>query len=273
MVLPNSCRILVAGDVSEAEARRVLENAFADWERRNHVGALAVSGATTPEFGFVAAQGLRVYAVDRPAAVQTALHFLAPGVKDADPRRLPLQLVHTILGGSFTSRLNRNLREVHGFTYGAGSSHSAHYILGLTSAQSAVVAESTGPALKEFLGEIERIATGDITEAEVEKARETVKNDITESFGTLRGILSVASEQRVMGKSMADLTADLRATDQLDRATLIKVAKELIKIDGSVLVLVGDRDLITEQTKDLGLPTIEWVLANGEAAPSRPENK
>jgi hypothetical protein len=76
-----------------------------------------------------------------------------------------------------------------------------------------------------------------------------------------------------MGKSMADLTADLSATDQLDRATLIKVAKELIKIDGSVLVLVGDRDLITEQTKDLGLPTIEWVLANGDAAPSRPENK
>jgi predicted Zn-dependent peptidase len=258
---PACARIFIAGDVTEDKARSTLEEAFGGWRNQGSVSQGPDDLAIPPP------SGLRFVVVDRPDAVQTAVYLACPGVPQSDPRRLPLELVHTILGGSFTSRLNRNLREVHGFTYGAFSSQVPHRKIGLMTAQSAVMAESTGAAVREFLGELVRIASGDITPAEVAKARETVKNDITESFGTLRGILANATDLAVRGASLSDVAADLEGIGSLDAARLTAVARDLIRLDRSVLVLVGDRKLILEQTKDLPLPAPEFVDAKGEPLP------
>jgi predicted Zn-dependent peptidase len=262
-------RLLVAGDIREEELRAVLERAFGDFAATPSAGILAnATPWTLPETSRGTA--LRVVAVDRPDAVQTVLALVAPGAAYAYEERLPLEMAHMILGGSFTSRLNRNLREVHGFTYGAGSSHNSLAHMGLSTAQTSVVAESTGPALKEFLLELTRIASGDVTEDEMAKARETIRSDLIESFGTLSGILSNVQEQSERGGTIEGFAQDLRRLKEMTSQDVTLAAQRWLDLGKAVVVLVGDRKVILEQTKDLSLPTIQWLDETGAPASPAP---
>ncbi len=79
------------------------------------------ASAKAVDFTIPKVSGMRVAIVDRPNATQTVIQFAAPGVAFDNPLRVKRRLLNTILGGSFTSRLNQNLREDHGYTYGARS--------------------------------------------------------------------------------------------------------------------------------------------------------
>ncbi len=147
--------------------------------------------------------------MDRPDAPQTTVRFLAPSPRFADPSRVPLRLLGTILGGSFTSRLNQNLREKHGYTYGAGARFLPGPVLGTFSAGAEVTAKDTGPALKEFLKEFARLTTGDVTDAEVGKARGLVKNGAVGAFSGLSGIVGTATAYVEIGAPFETLGEDL----------------------------------------------------------------
>ncbi len=261
---PEFATLLIAGDVSGAEAKAVLEPTFGAWKVESLV-------ASSPdEVSFSRATGLRVFVVDRPGAVQTVLEFAAPGIVFGDPRRVPLKLANIILGGSFTSRLNRNLREVHGFTYGARSRVVSRPAIGFVTASSSVKAEVTGLALKEFLAELTRIASGDITAEELGKARETYLNDTAESFGTLGGVLGVADELLAQQAPFTSTDADLAAARKVDVATVNAAAKDVFNLSGGVLVLVGDRKLIAEQIKGLNLAEPTLVDSQGKQVVGKP---
>jgi predicted Zn-dependent peptidase len=130
--------ILIAGDITPEEAKPVLEKAFGDWKGSGSAAAATQDLAIRPH------EGLRVLIVDRPDAVQTVIRFVMPGVKYKDERRTTLRLMNTILGGSFTSRLNQNLREDHGYTYGARSRFSMEPSAGHFIASANVKADVTG---------------------------------------------------------------------------------------------------------------------------------
>lgn len=255
---PERATVLVAGAVSAADLKALLEKALGDWKAA--AAAVAVEAAVT----FPAHEGLRVAIVDRPEAVQTVLRFTAPGVRLADERRVTLRALNTILGGSFTSRLNANLREAHGYTYGAGSRFVQQRATGSFTASSSVRADVTGLALKEFLAELTRIRTGDVSDEEVVKARETLRTDAVQSFSTLRGILGAADDLVVSGLELSTLASDVLALDKVTAAEINKLAKEAVAMEKGVLVLVGDRATILEQIKDLGLPEPVTVDARGK---------
>src|SRR4029077_11131320 len=96
----------------------------------------------------------RLVLCDRPGATQSVVRMAAPGTDRFSPDRPGLSMLNAILGGSFTSRLNFNLREKHGYTYGAASSFSFLRHAGGFAARSAVFAESTAPAVHEMLSEL-----------------------------------------------------------------------------------------------------------------------
>jgi len=204
------------------------------------------------------------YIVDRPGAVQTIFSFAAPGLPITAPGRIDLELANIILGGSFTSRLNNNLREVHGYTYGAGSRVSFNPKLGAMTASTAVKAETTGPALAEFRKELQQIAASSITDLELTKARETLLNETAQSFATIGGVASHAVGTILDGQSFTALAEDLAKARKATAASLNAAAADTIKLDKGVLVLVGDAKLIQEQIKDLGLPTPKIVDADGK---------
>ena len=194
--------------------------------------------------------------VDHPGAVQTVVNIVAPGVAYGDSNRISLRALGTILGGSFTSRLNQNLRESKGYTYGAGSRFGFHPNLGTFGISTQVRADVTGASLKEILAEVAAIRAGDVKPEEATKASTILRQGEIENLGTLQGLVGSASNLAELGAAFpTDLTSDLLALDKLDAATLNALAKSGIDFDNAVIVLVGDRASIERQMEGLGLPT------------------
>jgi zinc protease len=186
-----------------------------------------------------------------------------PGPIYADPNRVKLTLLNTILGGSFTSRLNQNLREQHGYTYGAGSRYLMDPQIGFFLAYANVQAEVTGEALKEFLKEFASLRSGDISDEEVNKARASFRTDLVQDYENLGAVLQSAVTLLRNHRPFDGPAADLKAS-AVDAKELNAVAKDALPLEQGVLVLVGDRQTILDQIQGLGLPKPIELTVTGE---------
>src|SRR3989441_4921904 len=145
---PNAARILVVGDVTLAAARRLLAARFGAWAR-GPVPALPGAAAPAPA-------ARTVYLVGKPGAAQSGIRIGHVGVARATPDYFALQVLNTILGGVFTSRLNQNLRETHGYTYGAFSQFTAGRLAGPVVARAPGVTGKADSAPIALLCEVRR---------------------------------------------------------------------------------------------------------------------
>ncbi|MBK7405849.1 MAG: insulinase family protein [Phycisphaerales bacterium] len=261
-VRPDDSTLLIAGDISGRAARLLAEQAFGEWRAAPGVGGGATPGSASG-VAPAPAKPLRVVLVDRPGSTQTSIRFTAPGIAYDNASRVKVQLLNVILGGSFTSRLNQNLREDKGYTYGARSRFRMLNGAGSFSAAASVQAEVTGASLKEFLREFDRIRAGDISEAEATKAAETLRNDTISGFEGLGGLLGAAEDRLVHGLGFATVGADLAEMQKVRAADLNALARTALPVDEGVLVLVGDKGVILPQLEGLGLPEPEMYDVSG----------
>lgn len=247
---PARAAFVVAGDLSAAEARELLSIRFAKW-----TGATQAAKSALPADVYAPApEGLRVALVDRPGAVQTAVGFMLPGIVRTDESNVRYRMLSTILGGSFTSRLNTNLREDKGYTYGASCRYDLPLHAPMFLVFSSVRADVTGPALKEFLFEIEKIRTGDVSEAEVLKARSTLRTAAVESIQSLSDLVSATLAKQETHEGLDAIQRELNAMMKVTAADLNAAARTAIPLEKGVLVLVGDAATILPQLEGLGLP-------------------
>lgn len=249
--------LLISGDLTEADVKRILDPLLATLPKAEP------TAAASGDFSIPEAKTRRLIIVDRPGATQTLVSFYMPGNRFEDPRRIQLEMLNTIFGGSFTSRLNQNLREDHGYTYGARSGFMMEPSIGVFTAGASVQANVTGAAVSEFLNEFGRITAGDITDDEAAKARETVRNDAIRGFSPLSGVLENASALIASNLPFETLTRDFASMGRGDAKLLNELAAQNIAFDRAVLVLVGDKSLILDQIKDLPLPKPEFVNPDG----------
>ncbi len=252
LIQPKNATIFVAGSLSESLVQGLLARTFGGWSTESPAPEPPKVAAPEPK-------PLRVVIVDKPGAVQTVVRFILPGYPYSDPRRLGLEALGTILGGSFTSRLNQNLREGKGYTYGAGSDFVFEQPLGYFVATSSVRADVTGPSVGEFLKELKGLQSGNVTSEEVEKARSIQRAALVESMGSIGSVIGTAIQLYLQGRPFSDLGKELRDISGLQLADLNSMAKEAISVDRGVLVLVGQKDLVLKQLEGLGLPKPEIV--------------
>lgn len=255
---PAHTTILLAGDLSLEDAKAVLEKNFGEWQG---------NPAPRPRMGELAAPSadqMRFVIVDRPGAVQTVIRFLAPGVPYTSKERVQRQLLNELFGGGFTSRINQNLREDKGYTYGAGSSFVMQPSTGYFIASSSVRADVTGAALGEFLKEFDRISNGDISAEEAAKAIESQRVETVRNFSGLNGVLAAAGQLVAVGLPFETIAKDMEAMRQVSAQQLNALAGPAMPIRSGVLVLVGDKAAIMPQLKDLGLPTPVEYTIHGE---------
>jgi len=258
---PANASIYVAGDITADEARAALEKALAGWSNPANVVRGERVPAAKPPRG-----GQRVYLVDKPGSEQTVIRFYMPGPKFTDPQRVPYELLSTILGGSFTSRLNQNLRERNGYTYGARARYAMSPTNGYLLASADVQTEVTGPALKEFLYEFQQIRADTITPEEAGKARETYVVSTVRDFEGLRGLVSAAQQLDRNGLPFSTLGEDLEKARRVAAADLSRISKAAVPIEDAVLILVGDREKVLEQIRQAGLPAPIELTVTGEPA-------
>lgn len=255
---PEHATILIAGAISTDEARTLLEREFGAW-----AAPAAQPLDSTPADPSESHAELRVYIVDRPGAVQTVVRFVMPAPRYDSPNRAANSLINTLFGGSFTSRLNQNLRERNGFTYGARSSFIPSRTTGAFVAGAAIRADATGPAVAEFLKEFQALRSGTISAEELLKSRETARNDTVEGFQGLSGILASAVRPLAVGASYDTIASDLASLDSLTTDALNQAATAAVTLDRGVLVLVGDKGLLLEHLKGLPLPAPILVDVHG----------
>jgi zinc protease len=160
--------------------------------------------------------------------------------------------MNTILGGSFTSRLMQNLREQHGYAYGARSSFDYRLSTGPFVAAAAVQTDKTGPALTEFFRELDAIRKT-VTEAEVAKAKNYVALSFPSEVETTGDIASKLEEQFVYGLPDGWLESYVPRIGAVTLDDVRRVAGQYVDPDKVAVVVVGDRRKIESDVRALNL--------------------
>lgn len=198
----------------------------------------------------------RVVLVDKPGAAQSVVRIARIGAARSTPDYYALDVLNTILGGSFTSRLNQNLRERNGYSYGAGSAFVFRPVAGPFVAYADVQTDVTALALTEFFNELTAIAET-VPDEELSKARDNLALSFPAPFATVRG-----TADRIGALWLDDLPADTydRYSDGVRAVTaadLERVARRYVVPDEMVVVVVGDRAVIEADVRGLDLGPVE----------------
>lgn len=253
--------IVVVGDVTRTELDAELDKAFAGWKP---AAAGRVATATVGPVIGAPSRGRRVYVVDRPDAPQSVIAVARLGVKATDPDSAVLSRVNAALGGSFTSRLNQDLREEHGWTYGARSRFGFTRGRGSFVAQAAVQTEHTGDALQAMIADIEKMQREGLTAEEITKTKSLVRAELVEAYETVEAAVS-----RLGRNAALDLGADYDAkmskiAADADKAALEKAATRYLDIREAVVVIVGPRAKLEPQLAAIGITSFEVTGPEGQ---------
>jgi zinc protease len=247
---PANAGLIVTGDITAANAVSRLETAFGTWK------GTAPAPVTIPTAPQLTAR--QIYLIDKPGAAQSQIQIGWIGVPRATPDYFALRVLNTILGGSFTSRLNQNLREAHGYAYGASSAFEMRRGAGPFSAAAGVQTDKTAEALTEFFKELDAIRKP-IPADEVEKAKNYVALLMPRNFETtesLAGSLATAFVYTLPADYFETFTQHVRAVTTAD---VQHAAERYIQPDKFAVVIVGDRKVIEPGIKALNLAPIKIV--------------
>ncbi len=207
----------------------------------------------------------RLVIVDRPDAPQAVIAALRPGVAASDPEEPALWRVNDTIGGSFTSRLNQDLREEHGYTYGARSRFSRSRGPGQVVAWANVVTDKTGDAMAAMLADLKKFADSGLTEGEVDRTRSQARGEFVSVYQSDEGIAGHLAADASLG-----LPPDWEARSSAKREGALKpeldaLAKQFFDPPPTpILVVVGPRAKVQPMIDKLGLPPAEIRDADGE---------
>lgn len=247
---PADSALIFSGDVTRAEAERLARTYFGKWS------ATTTAPATIP--APPAPQPTHVVIVDKPGAPQTALIAYGDGVPATSPDMETLSVMNYSLGGSFASRINMNLRELHGYTYGANSSFNNSFREGgMFMAGGLVRTDVTAPAAKELMGEIRKYPLKPSTPEELAAAKESLIRSLPGRFETTGSITTALAGVFVYQRQL-DYYAKLPAKyEGVTDSDIERVAKEYLHPDQLLIVTAGDRSKIEAGLKDAGLGPVE----------------
>jgi len=246
---PGASSLVVVGDVTAA-VLPTLEKAFGSWE--------ASSAAPAPPVVPAPRQltSRSVWLVDKKDAAQSSLRLGRVGPSWPDPAYATNQVMNTLLGGSFTSRLNDNLREQHGYAYGARSGFRRNLSGGLLSVTTDVQTDKTGPAVGEVFKELERILLPASPE-EVERARNYAALGYAGEFETTSQVAERIVDKFVYGLPDGFYEAFVPQALATDAAALQKAARATIDPKRLALVVVGDRAKVEAPLRALNLGEVK----------------
>ncbi|WP_437969970.1 pitrilysin family protein [Sorangium sp. So ce260] len=265
---PDRAVITVVGDITRDEVMQAISRDLGTWSDKGAGAAPAAKGAPAAPAAAPAWKPPRLVLVDRPGAPQSVIAVVREGVAASDPRRPLLQLINTALGGSFTSRLNQNLREDHGWSYGAASAFSETKQQGAFVARASVVTEATGPALKEMLAELAKMSDSGLTRDELAKVQAHDRADLVSAYETVN---RTALRLGTLARLQLPETFDGAASQARQQATLAGLAELARAVDpkGATIVVVGPRQEILPQLQAIGLGEPEaWDV---EGQPIQPK--
>jgi zinc protease len=258
--LPSNARLVVVGDVTAASVLPALEKTLGTWKTASAPGPASAPAPAPASAPATPAQltARHVYLLDKPGAAQSQIRIGWVGVPRSTPDYYTLRVLSALLGESFTSRLNHNLREVHGYAYGAGSRFDMRRVGGLFYAAAGVQTDKTADALKEFFVELTNIHEP-VPADELAKTKSYVERLLPRYFETERAAAGALAQTYTY-----DLPADYyqtfaRRIEAVTAADVKRVADQYIQPDKFAVVIVGDRKVIEAGVNALKLGPLTIV--------------
>jgi zinc protease len=252
---PDDAALIVTGNIKLAALKPLLEKQFGAWK----------SGRPTPPaMGSPETTDAKLIFVDRPGAPQTTLICFSMGLARSTPDYAPIEVMNTDLGGLFSSRINMNLREAHGYTYGAFSFFMYHRAPGPFLSGGDIRTDATAPATTELFNELKRMRDTQMTPAEMVLSKDSIARSLPGRFE--RGTEAAATFAELF---TYDLPLDYFSTlpDRINAVTAEQaqaVAQKYILPEKMIVLALGDRAKIEEDMKKLNLGKIEIRDADGK---------
>jgi zinc protease len=242
---PNNAYLAIVGDIDFKSAKSLVEKYFSKWtpgEVKNPTYMLPVEPAKT-----------YVALVDRAASVQSVINIGYPvDLKPGTPDVIKARVTNQILGGGFSARLNQNLREKNGFTYGANSSLGPDILVGNFNASASVRNEVTDSAVFEFLTELKRMVNQPVTEAELIAAKAEISGAFGRSLESPQTIASFALNTARYNLPKDYYNNYVKAIDAVTLADVQATAKKYIRPENAHIVVVGKGADVADKLKKFG---------------------
>jgi len=252
--VPNNAALVVSGAIPADELKGLAESKFGGWKG----GELS-----TPPMAAVESTKAKIVIVDRPGAQQTMMRMVHMGV-DRSTRDYPaIEVMNSELGGLFSSRINLNLREEHGYTYGASSVFVYRRSLGYFAVGGGIRTDATAPAVSEILKEIHRMIDTPMKPDELSLAKDSQSRSLPGMFetnGGEAGALSEIFEYSLPRDYFSNLPERLNAVTAEDAEA---AAKKYLHPEQLILICVGDRAKIEPELLKLDLGVVEIRDADG----------
>jgi zinc protease len=253
--VPNNAALVVSGAISEQELRSLAEKAFGAWQKGTPGGP---ANAT-----MLMPTSARVTIVDKPGSPQTMVLVSDIGAARNTPDYPSLSVMNLIFGGLFSSRLNLNLREDHGYTYGAFTEVDLRKSPGPLFLESAVRTDVTAPAVVEMLKEVKRMIDTPVTDAELTMGKGAMVRSLPSAFETSDSTVGTAAELYIYDLGWDYYAKFPAAVAAVTTASVQAAAKAHLRPDRMIVVCVGDRAKIEPGLKKLNLGAIEYRNADG----------
>jgi zinc protease len=246
--VPNNAALIVAGDISMNELRALAEKAFGSWQRGT---------PAQPKLGPPQTTRARVVIVDKPGAPQTQLRVVTVGAARSSPDFRPLQVMNMALGGLFSSRINMNLREQHGYSYGTYSNFVFRRSAGPFQVAGGVRTDATAASVTEVFKEIEGIRREPLGADELQKAKDSLANSLPGAFETSANAVNSFSNVFTYDLGLDYYNRYAAQVNAVTAEQAVNVALRYLPPERLVIVAVGDRKVIEPELKKLNLGAIE----------------
>ena len=249
---PENSTLVVVGDISIDDASALAEAALGDW-RADSRKNISDNERAEPDDS----NAMPVYLVDKPGAAQSVLRFIQKGIPRSHPDYYATMLVNQIFGGQFTARLNSNLRQDKGYTYGYNSWIDWNTDSSLMVAGGSVHTGVTKEAIVETLKEFQSISNKNpITKIELDECRAAIIQQFPSSFETPWQILEQLGQIVSFGLPDTYYSTVLDKISSVTLADVRRVAKKTMITENLALLIVGDRSVIEMSLNEINLAII-----------------
>lgn len=233
--VPERAKFVVVGDVTGPEMRALLAKRFGAWTRGTAARTIAAVTAKP-----VNNSAVKIYLVDKPNAAQSVIYVGAPGAERLSPDYPALVVMNTILGGSFSSRLNSNLRETKGYTYGISSRFAWAPLAGAFSISSGVRTNVTDSSLVEIFKELKMLRDLAVDGTELDRAKAYVALGVPQRFETNAQIAAQLVDLGTYSLPLTSLGDFIAKVNLVGAADVQRVAKQYLPASTATVVVVGD---------------------------------
>lgn len=259
---PNNSALLVVGDTTADKVMPLVEANFGSWKSTG-----SAASATLPPVDEPAKR--EIYLVDKPNAPQTQIRIGWVGVPRSTSDYFQIQVMNTILGGSFASRLNMNLREKHGYTYGASSQFDMRASAGPFTAAAGVQTDKTSESLTEFFNELNGILQT-VPVDELARSKNYVALRFPSGFEATSDISRRLEEVLVYRLPEDYFSKYVQNIQAVTAADVQRVAQKYVQPTRFVVLVVGDRKVIEPGLRALNLGDIKVLTVDDVFGPARP---